>query len=246
MAKKGRPFKHDKRRLIAEYLFANPSASIDDVCKAVVCSYSLVSKVRTELRLAGKIKPAYADRTSKPLPNEGPRLPPQPYKDILASDTPEVLETVSTRRLLDLVDAEQTRRGKKTLAPAEQEEMLIGFAHKDDESLGTRMAAMDRLNKLRGDQGGRDALGPGIPRTEEDMITRLTFLLKAVGFKLAVRAFESAFKQGEVNGEDIVAPDSSVSTETPIAPGPDDQSPTLEEEAGFNNLGHELGNGEAN
>jgi hypothetical protein len=188
MAKRGVSNKA-KRRLTREFMLNNPTASNADVSRAVKVSQSLASQVRGELRVEGLVRPSPMDRTSRPSQAilDAPTTPQE--------QTTEDVEIIGTRRLMELAAAEEAKT-PGGLDFTAQEAMLIRFAKKEDESLATRMTAMDRLNKLRGDQGGRDALGPGAPLTQEDMIVRLTFLIKAAGFKIAVTAFERAFKKG--------------------------------------------------
>lgn len=202
MGRKAHRSSHRKRELVRDFIQNNPNASNEDVAKAVMVSESLASKVRTELRNAGVVKPLANDRTSKPAA--------APKPDAITVTTEDVT-LVGTKQLLDLVAAEEKALHRGLTVP-EQEKLLIKFAYDQEQSLATRMAAMDKYNKLQSDQGSRDALGPGKPLTEEDMILRLSFLCKAAGFTVAVKAFERAFKKGPTNEGQVPAESSEVAS----------------------------------
>lgn len=240
------PKRNRKHDLVRAFLLANPSASNADVSKGVLVSPSLASKVRTELRNEGFLKPLDMDRTSRPpfAPDtyiEGPAPIPTAPPSI------ETLEVTSTARLMQLAAVEEVKYGGN-MPFEEQERMLIKFTKKEDESLATRMLAMDKLNKLRADQKGRDALGPGEPLDHAGMILRLSMLLKAVGFKLAVEAFEEAFKKAEASS----GPAQTIDTEPTILPTEDSgpaitefETEEIEEGSRPVSVGPEPGNGES-
>lgn len=213
MGRKAHRSAHRKRELVRDFIQNNPNASNEDVSKAVMVSESLASKVRTELRNAGLVKPLAADKRSKPVqPQAAPKAP-----EGIAVSTEDVT-LVGTKQLLDLVAAEEKALHRGLTVP-EQEKLLIKFAYDQEQSLATRMAAMDKYNKLQSDQGSRDALGPGKPLTEEDMVLRLSFLNKAAGFTVAVKAFEKAFKKGPANEGQVPAePSETAPSPTGTAP----------------------------
>jgi hypothetical protein len=199
-----------KREHAKRYLLANPQASNEQVVKACHVSQRLVSMARAELRTQGLIPPAFGDwkSTSPPTPPEAPGVPLITTEQLLAQGAAEVVA---------VLDPEMSY----------EDQLLIckKFANAASQSPQVRLAAIQQYNKIKTDRVQAESLGPGEPANDKDRIRRLSRILEAVGFVLAVAAFETAFgKANDAQATDAAgaAPSVSAPADEPAAHGDGD------------------------
>jgi len=180
-----------ERKLAMAYLRRNPQATSAEVAEAVVCSEKTVVNARRDLVKSGELPRTRRARTAPAPPTStdateggaGTAQPTVPDRNIILDGEQLALLAAGDMTLADEADPE-TR--KKML------QALRGIAFSPLTHDDTRVNAMKAWFALKDSLAARE-LGPGVPKTEESALSRLTDLNTAVGLKLAIRSIIKAF-----------------------------------------------------
>lgn len=168
--------KKDERLLdkVKQYILDNPLSSLTEVTEAIGCARRTVGNARLELIKEGKLKKGERGR------------PPQGLTPLAATLTPTELNDIAETQIYDetLVDDEKTR----TRILKEVQKLAFNPSLHPD----TRMSAMQIWVKIK-DIAKQHDVGPGPPRTREEIIDRLVRIYHGVGPKLCIEALQIAF-----------------------------------------------------
>ena len=229
--------KQHERTLAADYLRANPHANNVEVARELGISKRTVAYARAALRHEGELPPGRRAAREKA---DGPPslMPPQGIPE--SEDVPLVAPSLplpppvppSALPLLpddgDVDDNEDEEVIRRRIVAVAR-----GFALNPSLHEETRLAAAQVYIKLK-DALKSKTLGPGQPLTEEQALSRLSSLLRAVGPSLAFKAISLAFnigapKNGQITGtaEAVHSPDAPLSP--PETPEPLGSPPPLQE-----------------
>lgn len=178
-----------------EYLLAHPEATNRDVRSSVGCAYRTITKARAELVEKGLIPPAWADHHVAVRSNRPPN--PIPAVERAAEDTP--FETSSTADLERAI-SDHSRRPDETdyFAGIEDDEeidfgklrrILWRVANRDRDPR-IRTQAIWTLTRMQQDVSDRP-LGPGVPRTRQQIVDRLILLFEGAGADVVVDAMQT-------------------------------------------------------
>jgi hypothetical protein len=152
-----------QRQVALNYLKLNPNATNEEVVKATFVSERTVSAARAELVAKGFMPRSPQDRVQRPDQGGLPILGlPRP----LGGDpgvSPEDIQTLGMRELMESLGGAPVP-GAEIDGPA-MVAILDGFIRNNDNHPSVRMAAMAAKAKIKADLAGRDALGPGKPKT---------------------------------------------------------------------------------
>jgi len=176
------------------FLLANPAATSSEAAKATGASKRTVFLAKKDLIDAGQMERVRYDhkrRAAKSSP-EGAMMDGETLRAI-AANTDLVDDLVDEAATRDKLLRQVQRMALDPMLPAD-----------------LRLSATQVWVKVKDIARTKD-LGPGPPRTEEEILARLTRLLQAVGPKIALKALNMVFGKGETDEKASSQP--SVSSE---------------------------------
>lgn len=174
----------------------NPQATLKEVAQACDISERTAHKARQQMVFEGICKPSRKKQGRAPTGEPTPRPEPPAPPSLPAAPAPNALIDGEQLALLGAGDTS----GIEEADPETRKKMLrelrsIAFTttnHPD-----TQVTAMKAWFALKDAAAAKD-IGPGKPKTREDVISRLGFLDQAVGIELAIDALLSIFDIGTV------------------------------------------------
>jgi hypothetical protein len=174
-----------------EYLLGYPAASNEDVIKATGCSPRAVTRARQYLVTTNQIQRSYFDRTHRqagPVPD--PAAPTGPNEaDGL---NPGPLDPAALAR------AVQSDTGAPlTLDQMKQRYSAIARYGQKMNEFTLEIQAMQALGRLEAQTGAKDRLGPGIPLTRADKVTRVSQILDAAGPSIVAESVIAVYEKPE-------------------------------------------------
>jgi len=177
-----------------EYLRINPSATNSQVVEALNVSIGTVSAARSFLVQTGVIQRSFYDRSSPQIEGELPEdYIPGPV--LATSGVSDLEKEMAARAAVEAA----TQNNGLPLTAEEQRQRLSTVARNAaiTGNFQLEIAAIQALARLDAQIGARDRLGPGPPLTDDDKIHRLSLILQAVGKRIARKAWERTFNEGQ-------------------------------------------------
>jgi hypothetical protein len=176
-------------QMAKEYLQAYPSATNEQVVQALNISVRTVTNARAALIQMGLLPRSYFDRKNM----VGPVVAP-----IQASTT----DPITIEGIVELGKALETVQIGRGMSPVEMRERLSNIARRAAvEGAGSlEIAAIQAIAKLDSQSGERDKLGPGVPLSRADKVSRLSILMKICGQSITIESLINTFGK-EVNGQ---------------------------------------------
>jgi hypothetical protein len=190
-----------KSELVRNFFTQLPEATIDECVRTTNVSRRTIVYIRKEMVEEGLLKPGRRTKLERPIPEELPQK--QIDSDAKIPIVSGMLLDGETLRNLaknddfeeEITDDQDTQR--KLLK--EVRKLALGAGVHPD----TRLSAIQVWAKLKDIAKAKD-IGPGLPKTEEDIIFRLVRIMQGVGPTLVLKAIEQAFER--INPDDK-APD---------------------------------------
>ena len=186
-------------QLAKEYLLANPTASNEEVVKALGVSPRAVSSARSVLVNLGYMQRNFYDRRHRPCgpTTEGAQpspAPPGPIETtqpltLMGGGDLQTLESAITKDLGPALTTEQMRQRYSAIAR---------WAGTNKE-FTLEISAMQALGRLDAQSGARDKLGPGVPLTRTDKVERVGLILEATGPSIAAESLIRTFDRPEID-----------------------------------------------
>ena len=202
-----------KSMAIRAYILATPAATVKQISEANAVSMTWAHRIRRQMQMEGTI-PLIRVRRPKVLPPPPPDFSPGTHAP----------EGAIPKKIGGMLDGAALRFMASDAVPAS--ELADEAATRDALLLQVQRLALDpslpadlRLSatqvwvKVKDIARAKD-LGPGKPLTPEDAVIRLVRLLRAVGPKIALQAFENVFGKEPTNEK----------TPTESAPSPEGAS----------------------
>jgi len=175
--------KNTLNKAIRALLIANPAASNSEIVEQTGASPRTVQYIRANLRKTGILEPVRGQQTAP----EGAKV--MVTEPTIASILPQAADLTP-----EMLSDDAIR--EKLLHQVQ----LTAFDPKV--SAQTRLDAAQVWVKLR-DIAREKELGPGLPRTEEEIIDRLVRIMQGCGAKLVIKALDRAFQRKEPEYEPL-------------------------------------------
>lgn len=147
-----------KRKLVRNFILANPSLTIREIVKATLVGERTVSRVRQELLRAGAIEAA---------PTGRPPL------------TPEIPGGDDEEQIRRDIDAKIAAGGQKVLTREERRQRLSAYADHPKVPHASKIAALRELEATEPAEQATE-LGPGVPRNTEERVVRGALILECI------------------------------------------------------------------
>lgn len=173
-------------QMAKEYLQAYPSATNQQVVEALNISVRTVTNARAALIQMGLLPRSYFDRKNMTGPVVMPPTQASPENPLTPEGIAELGAALGTI---------QTTPDSPGLTLAEMRERLSAVARRAAfEGAGSlEIAAIQAIAKLDAASGERDKLGPGVPLTRADKVSRLGILMKVCGRSITDEAMNIVF-----------------------------------------------------
>lgn len=176
-------------QMAKEYLQAYPSATNQQVVEALNISVRTVTNARAALIQMGLLPRSYFDRKNMTGPVVASPTQASPENPLTPEGIAELGAALGTI---------QTTPDSPGLTLAEMRERLSAVARRAAfEGAGSlEIAAIQAIAKLDAASGERDKLGPGVPLTRADKVSRLGILMKVCGLSIVNEAMSRIFNIG--------------------------------------------------
>ena len=180
-------------KVLRAYILGNPTATAEDIVRNTGASRRTIYYVKQTLVKEGLLPPNRRLNES----NAGHEGTEQPV-------TPEVIpeyETLDNETLQEMADdpdfeEEILEADDETKAKILKEAKRIAFDPKIHPD--TRMSAMQLWLKIKDVAKSHD-LGPGPPRSRDEILERLSRLMRGCGPKISLEAFHTAFQKEKLD-----------------------------------------------
>lgn len=222
---------------VRSYLIAHPGASIKDIMKLFGVSRATVAVRRRELMNLNLIPDVRRNSKWKLTPEQMEEQIKKKKEEIAAKNAAKhatkLLETppaegakvkkgtkiktedlISGAELAAMADSEMFDEGDE-VTRGKILKRILKFAFNPTLSEETQLNAMTLWTKFKDSTRAKE-LGPGTPLTQEDALTRLKKLFKAVGPELVLLALEQTFNVDKVETDEGQLP----INENPTLPSP--------------------------
>ncbi len=180
-----------KTQVAKEYILGYPAASNEDVVKATGCSPRAVTRARQYLVVTGQNQRSYFDRKHRQagpvLDSASPTEPNEADGPITGPLDPAALAKALQNDFGPALTLDQMRQRYSAIAR---------YGQKMNE-FTLEIQAMQALARLDATTGARDRLGPGIPLTRPDKVSRVGQIAAAAGPSITAEAVVSVYEKPE-------------------------------------------------
>lgn len=177
--------------LAKSYLQTYPAASSEQVAQALGVSPRTVTTARAALVQAGVMPRSYFDRKNLDGPLLGTPTPP----------TGPILPVEGIADLGKALEAFPSAPGASITTPEMRERLTAVARRAAFEGAGSlEIAAIQAIAKMDASTGERDRLGPGVPLTRADKVSRLSRLMKVCGQSISNESLINTFGK-ETDGQ---------------------------------------------
>jgi len=194
------------RKVVRDYLLANPSSSLRDVMLATTASKRTISYVKAGLIQEGRLRRVIHPQTQLATFLTANEVP-LPQTVLFPEEKPPKYELVLENKELsteELVSEITTQTGKEVrdLSVEEMRQILSKIARSSSIQPQVRIAAITQKHKIDSGEEDRHELGPGKPKTRREALERLSMLMKACGLQLVTDAMEQTFEIFKAQNEE--------------------------------------------